>query len=193
MKKTIIAVSIALGLAGIGISVALIAYKPTRVLWPEVVGLKRTIGDVYVDNARNSLQAAKLLDASIEEISRKGFFFKKLPRILFCFYQRTYELLGFKKSAARTVDGLAIVLGPNGIQGFYLKHELIHYWQHENLGWFYAKHYPAWFVEGMAYSLSDDPRHPIAQPWESYRARFEAWYATNSNILEESSKLYCRL
>jgi len=192
MKKIAIAVGIAFGIGLVCLGVAFVAYKPIRVLWPELVGLRRTIGDVYVDDNRGGLEEGRLLDASIEDMNRKGFYFKKLPRILFCTDQRTYELLGFKESAARTIDGLAIVLGPRGSQSFYLKHELIHYWQHENLCWSYTRHYPAWFVEGMAYSLSDDPRHPIAQPWESYRTRFEEWYAINKNILEEASKLYRR-
>jgi hypothetical protein len=192
MKKIAITVGISFGIGLVCLSVAFVVYKPIRVLWPEVVGLKRTIGDVYVDDERRGLEAGRLLDVSIEEINGKGFYFKKLPRILFCTDQRKYELLGFKESAARTIDGLAIVVGPRGSQSFYLKHELIHYWQHENLGWSYSWRYPAWLVEGMAYSLSDDPRHPIAQPWESYRTRFEVWFATNKNIVEEASKLYRR-
>lgn len=30
----------------------------------------------------------------------------------------------------------------------------------------------------MAYSLSGDPRHPLTEPFESWRTRFDAWHAT---------------
>ncbi|MBC8932715.1 hypothetical protein IAI15_40655, partial [Escherichia coli] len=36
---------------------------------------------------------------------------------------------------------------------------------------------PRWLIEGMAYSLSDDPRHPLAEPFESWRTRFDTWHA----------------
>ena len=40
---------------------------------------------------------------------------------------------------------------------------------------------PAWFVEGMAYSLSQDPRDPLAEPFQGYRKAFRDWYATRSS------------
>ena len=36
---------------------------------------------------------------------------------------------------------------------------------------------PRWLIEGMAYSLSGDPRRPLAQPFDAWRARFDAWQA----------------
>ena len=35
---------------------------------------------------------------------------------------------------------------------------------------------PVWFREGMAYSLSRDPRDPLPQPLQGYRARFDEWF-----------------
>jgi len=35
---------------------------------------------------------------------------------------------------------------------------------------------PVWFREGMAYSLSRDPRRPLPPPLEGYRQEFETWY-----------------
>ncbi|BAQ75610.1 putative transmembrane protein [Pseudomonas sp. Os17] len=32
-------------------------------------------------------------------------------------------------------------------------------------------------IEGMAYSLSGDPRHPLGPAFEQWRSRFEAWQA----------------
>ena len=36
-------------------------------------------------------------------------------------------------------------------------------------------HTPTWLIEGMAYSMSEDPRHPLQEPWESYRTKYEQW------------------
>ena len=35
---------------------------------------------------------------------------------------------------------------------------------------------PVWFREGMAYSLSEDPRRPLTEPVQEYRSRFEDWF-----------------
>lgn len=35
---------------------------------------------------------------------------------------------------------------------------------------------PEWFMEGMAYALSDDPRPTLSEPFERYRVRFARWY-----------------
>ena len=35
---------------------------------------------------------------------------------------------------------------------------------------------PVWFREGMAYSLSGDPRKPLPEPLQGYRSAFETWY-----------------
>jgi hypothetical protein len=60
---------------------------------------------------------------------------------------------------------------------YYVRHELIHHVQNERLGslrtWLFK---PAWFVEGMAYSISEDPRSPLPARFEVYRSQFDAWY-----------------
>jgi hypothetical protein len=68
------------------------------------------------------------------------------------------------------------VIGPRAWKPFYVRHELIHYSQAERLGTLSLLLKPQWFVEGMAYALSQDPRAPLAEPFESYRRSFLAWY-----------------
>jgi hypothetical protein len=123
--------------------------------------------------------------------NRDLFRLQKTPKILFCHSPRTFAKLGFKKSAARTVGPLGIVISPRGWEKFYVKHELIHVWQEESLGAFSANQYPQWFIEGMAYSLSGDPRKPLTEPWETYRTQFEKWYASidKKNLVQEMRKL----
>jgi len=37
---------------------------------------------------------------------------------------------------------------------------------------------PSWLMEGMAYSLSEDPRARLAEPWQRYRDEFNTWLST---------------
>jgi hypothetical protein len=68
-----------------------------------------------------------------------------------------------------------------------LKHELIHYWQTENLGMINIYFYPQWLKEGMAYSLSGDPVETLDEPWQIYRKEFNQWYEKidKKNLLQE--------
>jgi hypothetical protein len=52
-----------------------------------------------------------------------------------------------------------------------VRHELIHYEQFKHLGPIRVLRSPSWLVEGMAYGLSEDPRKPLAEPFESWRSR----------------------
>ena len=50
---------------------------------------------------------------------------------------------------------------------------------------------PSWFVEGMPYSLSQDPRPALAEPFEGYRRSFINWYADvgKERLWAEAEKL----
>ena len=54
---------------------------------------------------------------------------------------------------------------------------MLHRLQGEKLGILGMYEKPEWFIEGMAYALSEDPREPLVEPFQSERARFRAWYA----------------
>jgi hypothetical protein len=70
----------------------------------------------------------------------------------------------------------AIVIGNRAWHAYYVRHELIHHLQNERLGSLRNSFLmPIWFREGMAYSLSEDPRAPLAEPLQSYRAQFNDW------------------
>ena len=69
-----------------------------------------------------------------------------------------------------------IVVGPRGWKPHYLRHEMIHHRQAEELGILAAFTKPEWLIEGMAYALSDDPRATLADRWEEARQRFLEWY-----------------
>ena len=70
-----------------------------------------------------------------------------------------------------------IVVSPRGWEPYFVRHELIHRLQGEKLGILGMYRRPEWFVEGMAYTLSQDPRPQLAEPYQGDRARFQAWYS----------------
>ncbi|MCK7580702.1 MAG: hypothetical protein MZV65_37070 [Chromatiales bacterium] len=59
---------------------------------------------------------------------------------------------------------------------------LVHYWQAENFGLLAGLVGEPWLIEGMAYSLSDDPREKLHEPFESYRRKFSEWYRLNAGV-----------
>lgn len=170
---------------------AFLINKPLRVLLPEIVGMRKIARRLYTDNPAKADETIRLRDEALLEVNRDLFPLKKTPKILFCDSPKTFSNLGFKKSAGRTVGPLGIVISPRGWEKYYLKHELIHIWQGENLGVFATNRYPQWLIEGMAYSLSGDPREPLTEPWETYRSQFEKWYASidKKNLASEIRKL----
>ena len=100
---------------------------------------------------------------------------RSTPRAVFCRSERCYARFGLSRPTAHSFAPLGIVVGPRGWHPEYVRHELIHQVQFERLGALRLRCTPDWFIEGMAYALSDDPRMQLTQPFESHRRRFLAW------------------
>lgn len=52
----------------------------------------------------------------------------------------------------------------------------LHVLQGEQIGVIRLMFKPSWFVEGMAYALSEDPRETLMEPFETDRKQFRKWY-----------------
>jgi hypothetical protein len=155
-----------------------VLFKPARVLIPEVNGVRCATGSICIDDLSRLQQAESLLADAVIDVERKLTPLNDYPRAIFCSTQVCYEKFGFEQSAASAVGSYAVVIGPRGWEAHYLKHELIHYWQAENLGVIRMLMMDEWFREGMAYLLSDDPRRALHEPFQTYRSRFADWYNT---------------
>ncbi len=151
-------------------------YKPGRVILPEAFGFTRIEKGLYLDEPARAEEARLLQEKALQDIEKEFGRFKREPKIIFCSTQESFEKFGFNKSAARLLGPFGIIISPRGWKIYYLKHELIHYWQVENLGMINIYSYPQWLREGMAYSLSGDPRKTLDEPWETYREEFNKWY-----------------
>lgn len=169
-----------LGLVGAVVLLALVAFAlvpQTHLLAPELFGLQ-CAGPVCTDQPDRSDEAAGLYDDAVSDLTALLRPVAPPHRVVFCSTTTCYETFDTSQATASTVADIGIVIGPHGWEPFYVRHELIHHWQAQRLGLYTRYHAPRWLIEGMAYSLSDDPRPTLVEPNQTYRRRFRTWYAT---------------
>jgi hypothetical protein len=151
-------------------------WKPIRVLAPELAGVQCYAGQVCTDDPSRVPEALSLRGEALEFVQRKAGAFEASPRMIFCTTARCDRSFGITSKAAYSLGSRGLVVSARGWHPYYVRHELIHCVQVERIGGFrMLLHTPAWLVEGMAYSMSEDPRRPLTEPWESYRKQYEAW------------------
>lgn len=153
-------------------------FKPIRVVLPELADVSCLSERVCVEDESQFSNAEAFYKAALTQVETEVGFIQNKPRMVFCTTEDCFAYFGLSKERAVTVGTLGIVIGPRAWKNEFISHELIHHLQHEKLGylkaWFSV---PLWFMEGMAYSLSRDPRERLAEPWQGYRNQFESWYA----------------
>jgi hypothetical protein len=149
--------------------------KPLRVVAPELNGV-RCVDQLCADDL-SRLEEAQSLDREANAFlaARFGLVLQR-PRIVFCATQSCADGFGLGARSAVTVGTTGTVIGPTAWKPYYVRHELIHQLQAQQLGVIALLFKPAWLVEGMAYGLSDDPRPTLAEPWQAYRTEFLDWY-----------------
>ncbi|MFM9917017.1 MAG: hypothetical protein ACKVOX_14495 [Rhizobacter sp.] len=157
---------------------AWIFVKPIRVVFPSVQGLSCVSASVCVEDADKVEAAAALYEEAFDFVSTTVAPLRNRPRLVFCRTEACANRFGLGARAALTVGRFGTVIGPRAWTPYLVRHELIHSVQCEQLGVLRVLRMPSWFVEGMAYSLSGDPRAPLPQPLEGYRSDFESWYET---------------
>ena len=157
------------------------AFKPIRVLAPQLAGVQCPDSSICVDDLTKLDHARALRDESVGFVESRVGKLSNIPKYIFCSSDECAKSFGFTSNAAYHVGTFGIVIGPRGWHAHFARHELIHHLQMENIGSLHALMFtPTWFIEGMAYSLSEDPRRPLPQPLEEWRSQFESWYPTVS-------------
>ena len=133
---------------------------------------------VCVEEPARLAEASQLYEGAVEFLASSLAPLQKQPLAVFCSTPLCYSFTGESGSAAKTVGKFIIVVSPRGWKPYFVRHEMIHRLQGEKLGVLGMYEKPEWFIEGMAYALSQDPREPLVNPFERERARFRAWYAS---------------
>lgn len=150
--------------------------KPVRVIAPEWVGVSCDQTSVCVDDPSKRQAAEQLYASGLAFVAHSISPLAGSPRVIFCSTAACAKAFGLGDRSAVTVGTVGTVIGPHAWKAHYVRHELIHQLQGQRIGVLHCMFKPKWLLEGMAYSLSQDPRLPLAEPWESHRARFNAWY-----------------
>ena len=165
--------------------------KPVRILAPELNGVTCVRASVCLDDVAKTAEAESLYSDALNFVSERVARPDGPPRVIFCASQACAEHFGLGARSAITLGTAGTVIGPRAWKPFYVRHELIHHAQAERLGVLKLFGKPQWFIEGMAYGLSEDPRSPLVEPFEGYRREFFAWYKSveTEKLWAEAAKL----
>lgn len=165
--------------------------KPVRLMAPSLAGMSRVADNLYTDSPSHAEEATKLYNEAFDFVGLKIGAIKSRPRAVFCANLADAQFFGLGRASAMTADPCGILIGPRAWKPYYVRHELIHHLQYEHLGFYRYHHCPVWFIEGMAYSLSEDPRVVLPEPAENYRSKFEAWMRSinKERLWDEALKL----
>ncbi|EAY66205.1 hypothetical protein BCPG_04581 [Burkholderia cenocepacia PC184] len=173
---------VAFALTGLLVALPIAAYalvKPLRVVAPALIpGVSCPSADICTDDAAKLGAAQQLYrDGSARAAAAVGPFRGRAARRVLLDARVCPMRSASAHARGLTLGDFGVVIAPRGWQTYFLAHELIHHRQAEVLGNLAVVTKPRWLIEGMAYALSDDPRHPLAQPFESWRTQFAAWNA----------------
>lgn len=180
MVKTVKPVKTSLRLAFLLLVVVPVAawfvVKPVRVIAPRFMGMHCADASVCVETPDQLAEARSLYTESLAFVAqRAGASPSGQPLVIFCSTQHCADQFGLGERSAVTVGTVGTVIGPKAWKGYYVRHELIHHLQGQRFGVLRRLFMPSWLIEGMAYSLSEDPRATLAEPWQQYRAQFNEW------------------
>jgi hypothetical protein len=165
-------------------------FKPMRVVAPELAGVICVNESICVDDLRRADEATKLYAEAVSFVEASVGRLDSRPRAIFCSSFECSKSFGFGSNSAYNVETWGVVVSYRGRKDYYVRHELIRHLQNEHLGSMNAWiHTPKWFLEGMAYSLSEDPRKPLSEPLQSYRARYEEWVKKIKHFWAETARL----
>ena len=146
--------------------------KPIKIIVPELAGVVCVEKWLCIDDVNKLEDASLLYESALKEIEAKLTPISEKPKVVFCSTQSCFSKFGFKNEAAISIGSLGVVVSPRGWKRHYIKHELIHQWQSERFGSISIWLAPKWLTEGMAYSLSDDPREILSEPFQGYREKY---------------------
>ena len=152
-------------------------YKPLRVITPNTFGLNCVTDSLCVEDMSTVADATRLRDDALSFVVANVGPIDQPPRVLFCSSEDCFARFGNPAVAALYFWGLdTLLINDKGRQDYILRHELIHHWQVEQFGALQASRLPRWYIEGMAYSISQDPRDPLPRPdIQKGRDQFNVW------------------
>ncbi len=142
---------------------------------PELMDITCEPEGICVEQAADLQRARQLYKPALADVRRRVGDPGPAPRVIFCASERCAKNFGLGKRSAVTFGSWGSAISPRAWQPHYVRHEMIHQLQAQQLGLLKCLLLPSWLIEGMAYELSDDPRNPLDPPWQNYRQQFQQW------------------
>lgn len=168
-----------LALYGLSLGIFLMFFKPVRALVPERMGMICPTEKLCLEEPERRAEAEALTKDALRFVETHIAPIESPPRMLFCSSEACARRFGDPRARGLYFGPHALLINPGGWAPHILRHELIHHVQNEAFGWLArAALLPRWYVEGMAYTMSEDPREMLPLPkLQRYRARFQDWVA----------------
>jgi hypothetical protein len=170
-----------IGIAAAGLIVALtigLWLQPVvgAYLCPRCYGFERMSGRIYVDAAMPAATRARLADAIAEgeqKVAQSYGGLRRAPVVLACSSDACDRRIGGRGARAVAYGTEFLRLAPLGIDPVIITHERSHIEFHAMLGLQHMilNSVPAWFDEGLAVIVADDPRYLLPQAAETDRCR----------------------
>lgn len=160
-----------------------VSVKSVRILVPQVFGLKCVSETLCIDEVGRLDEVIALLADAKSFVNEELGGIQTDPTVLFCSTDECFDRFSEPTVSAQYFWGARTILLGGDWEPFILRHELIHHWQNDNFGGpSEALRLPMWFLEGMAYTLSGDPRDVIPNPQaQAQREQFVRWQSGGNN------------
>ena len=150
------------------------AFKPVRILAPELNGVTCR-GSVCVEKAAEFARAAQLQRDAVAEVGRKLVPLENAPLTVFCSTRQCYHSFGGGMERGATLFNWGVILPPESWVPHIVQHEYIHMLQAQQLGLAGRQRTPAWFKEGMPFLVSEPPAYDLPAYARPLAARYQAW------------------
>ena len=155
------------GLAVLGVLLAVLGLAfpaAAAVACPTCYGFTRVAANVYVERAASADARSAVEDVVTSARDRIRTFYGRLdsgPKVMVCISDGCYRRVGGGKSRGMAVLDWALFLSPRGTTTTIASHELSHIELHHRIGFVrtFRRDIPQWFDEGLAVTISDDPRY----------------------------------
>ena len=151
--------------------------RPVRILAPGVLGVVCQ-GAVCVEDEERSNDAVALYDEAYAFVESRLSKFDTKPRMIFCSTARCYRSFGGGRERAISYPKIGSLISADAWEPHFVRHELIHHLQFQQLGAIGTMLDPAWLREGMAYSVSEPPAEDLPLQFREYKERYDQWMGT---------------
>jgi hypothetical protein len=143
------------------------------ILPPSWSGMEAVADDVWAEKQASAEQRARYLSFRETGRSQAALVLGALqtsPTHVFCETAACFDRLGGGRPRAKTFGSFRALYSPNGLSAHYVAHESWHAEFNSRAGWSASRKVPAWFDEGVAVWLSEDPDYAEAV-YQGLRAR----------------------